>query len=171
VPKVVEVQTGATDRGDRRRPVNELVEVAAPQQPTGRAVNTNASGASSTYRARCSHIAETTGGGRLTTRRLARDFGGPMVSPTPRCSVTAWRTRTGPRRMSMSWRCSAVTWPQRRHPNVVTRTSAGTAPARRPERADLGDGQHRTLGRLLLVGTLGPARIAPNDLVFVHCGH
>ncbi len=87
--------------------------------------------------------------GTDTVRRPARDFGEPIISPTPRTSVTACRTRTTPVSVLMSCRCRAATSPRRRQANVVMRISAryrvvdGVG-----EGEDLGDVEHRAFGAI-----------------------
>ncbi len=62
--------------------------------------------------------------GMPTTRRPARDLGGPSrISPVDR-STSAARTRTVRASRSISQRRSAVTSPQRRLAKVASRTSA-----------------------------------------------
>jgi hypothetical protein len=91
MPQIVEMQACRANRPHRVRPAGHLVEVSPPERATLDPGEPSEPGSAPVKAARCSRSAGMIASGMPTTRRPARDLGGPSsISPVKR---GAWRRR------------------------------------------------------------------------------
>jgi hypothetical protein len=121
--QIMKVQAAYSDRGHRLRPARLPVEVTAPQRRALRPREHQMTRAGRVKTARGSRTSGRITPGMPTTRRPARDFGGPRtICPVDR-SAKDVRTRTAPLSTSRSHLRSAITSPHHRLANVARSTS------------------------------------------------
>ena len=155
--QVVNVDLRQPDRSERREP-DPTPEVGVGKRPSPGLVN--ASGATSGSAARCVRRSGTIRLAKTTTRRPARDFGGPNTGTVP--GLLSWRlTRTVQASRSMSSGRSAASSLQRR---LRKGGQEDQRPIPEPYRigqgVDLRDRQDGALWGVLRTRALDPARIA-----------